>query len=467
MFVALLYLWVGIAAHGWDRVWALGGGVIILAAVAVARRSFIAALTLLVIGALPLALSTWWSIATPVLAILAVILGWFAIRNVTRQSSPPREHRFPDIPRRPDSVSGGTSEQPLEPWLVSETEYPRAGTIGEQLQFLLRYAILAPSGHNTQPWLFRIVDDTVELYADRSRALPVVDPDDRELIISCGAALATLEIAIQHFGHPAVLDVAPDPGNADLLARITVAGVELAPRRRSHDRPHEDELFAAITQRHSNRSAFRDRDVPPWLDRRMVTDASSHGVWLCLVRGENRAAVADLIAEGDRIQMADKRFRRELAAWVHPNRSRTRDGMRGYGFGSANLMSYAGPQVIRSFDLGKGQAAKDHELAQHSPLLAVVGTPRDDQNAWLSCGRALQRALLQARAADVWSSHLNQPIEVEELRPRLAQLVGRAGEYPQLLLRFGFGSAVKAQPRRTVEEVTVETLPASADGVGQ
>ncbi len=82
--VALLYLWVGIAAHGWDRVWGLGGGVIILAAVAVARRSFAAALTLLVTGALPLAVSTWWSIATPVLAILALVLGWFAIRNVTR-----------------------------------------------------------------------------------------------------------------------------------------------------------------------------------------------------------------------------------------------------------------------------------------------------------------------------------------------------------------------------------------------
>ncbi len=364
-------------------------------------------------------------------------------------------------------MSGGSSEQTLEPWLVSDTDYPRTGTIGEQLQFLLRYAILAPSGHNTQPWLFRIVDDTVELYADRARALPVVDPDDRELIISCGAALATLEIAIRHFGHPAVLDVAPDPGNADLLARITVADVEPTRRPRRHDRPYEDELFAAIAQRHSNRNAFWDRDVPGWLDQRMVIDASSHGVWLCLVRGENRAAVADLVAEADRIQMADKRFRRELAAWVHPNRSRTRDGMRGYGFGSTDLMSYAGPQVIRSFDLGKGQAAKDHELAQHSPLLAVFGTPRDDQQAWLSCGRALQRALLQARAAGVWSSHLNQPVEVEELRPRLAQIVGRPGEYPQLLLRFGFGSAVKAQPRRTVEEVTVEALPTSADGVGQ
>ena len=82
--VALLYLWIGVAAHGWDRVWGLAGGLLILTAVAVARRSVPIAITLLVIGALPLAIATWWSIATPMLGILAVVLGWTAIRNVSR-----------------------------------------------------------------------------------------------------------------------------------------------------------------------------------------------------------------------------------------------------------------------------------------------------------------------------------------------------------------------------------------------
>lgn len=63
-----------------------------------------------------------------------------------------------------------------------------AASLSEKLHFLLRYAILAPSGHNSQPWLFKIVgnNNIIEVYADRSRALPLVDPDERELIISCG-----------------------------------------------------------------------------------------------------------------------------------------------------------------------------------------------------------------------------------------------------------------------------------------
>jgi hypothetical protein len=82
--VALLYLWVGLAASGGDRVFGLAGGLLILVAVAVAPRSATAAITLLLIGALPLAVVTWWSIVTPVLAILALILGLAAIRNVSR-----------------------------------------------------------------------------------------------------------------------------------------------------------------------------------------------------------------------------------------------------------------------------------------------------------------------------------------------------------------------------------------------
>lgn len=343
----------------------------------------------------------------------------------------------------------GDSDRPLEPWAISERDFPAGGTAAQRLRFLLGYAILAPSGHNTQPWLFRVVDEAVEVRADRTRALPVVDPDDRALIISCGAALGTLRIASRRFGRRAVVELMPDGGDEDLLARVSLAEGEPA-------REDEKELFGAIAKRRSNRQAFADRDLPGPLVERLVSDARDEGVWLDSVRGDDRAPVAELVAEGDRVQMADRRFRRELAAWIHPNRSRSRDGMRGYGFGFGELMSHAGALVIRSFDLGKGQAARDRELAAGSPLLAVLGTNADEPSAWLAAGQALQRVLLRARGAGVWSSFLNQPIEVPELRPRLAELAGRPGTHPQLLLRFGYGPEVRPEPRRPVEDVLVE-----------
>src|ERR1041385_7649236 len=109
---------------------------------------------------------------------------------------------------------------PLDAWNVSADDFPVDGTSEEKLWFLIRYAVLAPSTHNTQPWLFRIHGNVLELFADDSRALPVIDPDHRELIISCGAALFHLRVAIEYFGHSCQCEILPEPDNPALLARV-------------------------------------------------------------------------------------------------------------------------------------------------------------------------------------------------------------------------------------------------------
>ena len=87
-------------------------------------------------------------------------------------------------------------------WSVDPRGFPGDGSPEEQLAFALGYAVLAPSGHNTQPWRFRIHGDVVEVRADRTCALPVLDPADRELILSCGAALFFLRIALRGVFRP-------------------------------------------------------------------------------------------------------------------------------------------------------------------------------------------------------------------------------------------------------------------------
>ena len=120
------------------------------------------------------------------------------------------------------------------------------------------------------------------------------------------------------------------------------------------------------------------------------------------------------------------------------------------------MSGYAGPLIIRTFDLGKGRAAKDWDIAVFSPVLAVLGTYADAPHDWLTAGQALASVLLRARAEDVWASFLNQPIEVPDLRPRLCSVVGREG-FPQLLLRMGYGTEVEATPRRPLKEFIVRS----------
>lgn len=317
-----------------------------------------------------------------------------------------------------------------------------------QLRALVASAILAPSGHNSQPWLFHIPLNCafVELYADRSRALPVLDPDDRELVMSCGSALYALRLAARHAGFTDLVEVMPDPDDGDLLARLRL-GAPYAPTS-------EDEaLYEALAARRTNRRAFLTRSLPEALLPELEHAASAEGAVLTLLRTpEERFRAAALVAEGDRIQGSDRAFRRELAAWLHPNRAATRDGIPGHAIGLGDWASYLGPLAVRTFDWGDGRAARDQELALGSPLMALLWTVEDDQRAWIAAGEALQRVLLRATVDGVSASFLNQPVEVPALRARLGKEFGAAGAV-QCLLRLGYGPDVPSTPRRPLDDV--------------
>jgi hypothetical protein len=332
-----------------------------------------------------------------------------------------------------------------DPWSVSEDDFPAGAPFAEQFAFLLNYAVLAPSSHNTQPWRFRVCEEFVELFADRSRGLPVVDPDDRALTISCGAALFHLRLAMRYYGLGDACELLPT-SDSDLLAHVRVSGIPA-------ETTDVQAMFRAILKRRTNRQVFESRDVPDSVLVDLQAAAKREGASLVIVRGDyRRTVIVDLIAAGDRAQLSNKSFRRELAAWVRPNHSNANDGIPGYGFGFSDVVALTGPFVIRTFDLGNFQAARDRELAEGSPVIAAITTAGDLPINWLAAGQALARVLLLARANRVWASFLNQPIEVEALRPQVREALDLDG-YPQLILRMGYAPEVRPTPRRAVEEV--------------
>jgi len=327
-----------------------------------------------------------------------------------------------------------------------EEDFPTCGLPVEKWKFLLAYAILAPSSHNSQPWLFHIHDSVVELHADLSRACRKVDPQDRELIMSCGCALFHLRVAMRHFGCLGIVEIMPRGGQGNLLARISL-GEQLEAS------PENAILFHAIPKRRTNRQPFRSIPLPPYLQTVLQVAAEKESATLTFASDDDvKRQMADLIAEGDRRQWANKAFRGELAKWVHASHSKRRDGIPGFACGVSSLMPYLGPLVVRTFDMGAGQAASNHELATGSPGLAVLSTDADTTRDWLAAGEALARVLLRARAENVWGSFLNQPIEVPSLRMNIPHIIGRPG-FPHAVLRFGFADDIKPTPRREVENV--------------
>lgn len=354
---------------------------------------------------------------------------------------------YPNI--EPTKVELPTRSNGLDPWRVSEFHYPFYGDAAAKLTYCVRYAILAPSSHNTQPWHFAVDRNEVALYADRTRCLPIVDPDDRELMINCGAALANLCIAIRHFGHEGEVTRCQLPNDADLIATVRFG-------REHKPTCQEKILFQTIPMRRTNRRAFEETAISCSLLRELCKMCAEQGVTLTDVCDPQRKlAIAGLVGEGDRRQMANPAFRTELAHWIRPTKAQTHDGIPCHAQNLPKVLDIAAPfvsRLVRTFDMGDFTAARDTDLASACAALAVLSTPRDTPTDWLAAGNALEHVLLAARAAGVWTSFLNQPIEVPDLRSALGEVTGCPGT-PQLLLRMGYGRECEPTPRRGLDEV--------------
>lgn len=353
--------------------------------------------------------------------------------------------RHPDNPGPETPLAMKTNFPP--PWNTQAENFPRDGTLAEKWEFVVRYASMAPSSHNTQPWQFRVRQDVLELHADRSRACPVVDPTDRELVISCGCALFHLKTALRHFNALGRIDILPEP-NPNLLARIHWGS-------EGESLPHQRALFDAIPLRRTNRQPFHDQSIPPAFIPVLKTAAASESALLQVLSDEqSRVDLAILIAAADRTQWSNPAFRLELSHWVHATHSQRLDGIPGYATGVDDFLSGAGPVVVRTFDLGDGEAAHDEELALGSPALAILSSAQDTPRHWIATGQALASVLLHARVEGIWASYLNQPIEIPELRAHLARQLNIIG-WPQIILRLGYADAVQPTPRRPTDELWI------------
>lgn len=332
------------------------------------------------------------------------------------------------------------------PWTAFDEAFPHDAPTAERLRFLLHYALLAPSSHNTQPWRFRIGEDTVELFADRERALPVLDPMGRELTISCGASLAHFTVAARHFGYLTNVSLLPEPSSPNLLARVSLGARQ--PSTRGADR-----LFYAMARQRAHSLAFSPRPLPPALRTALVSAASRAGIWCDDVDEPwKREIVANLVAEGDIALFADPAFRRELARWTRSGPTRRVDGMPAHVLGLGRAASYVAPLVVQRFDFGRQQADQHRRQILEAPLVLLLGTTADDARAWLTTGIALTDLLLLAYAEGVSAAFMNQPVEVVTLRNRLTSWLQSQG-CPQMILRLGYGSPVDPAQRRPLAEV--------------
>ena len=214
----------------------------------------------------------------------------------------------------------------------------------------------------------------------------------------------------------------------------------------------EERLFRAISRRHTDRRTPAERSVPEPVVAELARTVAAEGARLHVVGNPaSRLEISDLVARGERRLMADPAFRDELASWVR--RESEGDGIPGHALGFPDIATPLVATLMRRFDLGRGQAERDREIALHAPLLVVLATAGDGTADWLAAGRALDRMLLAATGHGLSAAFLNYPVQVPELREGVRQVLA-TDDHPQLLLRLGLATPVdRPTPRRSLDAV--------------
>lgn len=309
---------------------------------------------------------------------------------------------------------------------------------------LLRYATLAANGHNTQPWLFRLTGDTIDILPDPGRRTPVVDPDGHHVFVSLGCAAENLVIAARATSHTCEIDDVP---TGDRAARIVLSPGPVRP----------DPLFDAIPLRQSTRTDYDGRAVPAADLDALQRAAAEPGVQTALITGRREIGqIRDLVLSGNSAQLADPTFVRELRDWIRFNSRaamETGDGLFAAASGNPVLPGWLGRLA---FDMTFTVSAENDKYARHidsASGIAVFTGDKADPSHWIKVGRACQRFALAATSLGLKHAFINQPVEVAQLRPALAALIGQPGKRPDIVMRFGYGPLLPFSPRRPVSAV--------------
>jgi nitroreductase len=316
----------------------------------------------------------------------------------------------------------------------------------ETMRSSVTLATRAPSIHNSQPWRWRLGETSIHLYADQSRHLPVTDPDQRDLLLSCGATLHHLRVALAAEGWGTIVHRLPNPSEPDHLAAL-----ETVPRQATDD---DIALATAITRRRTDRRRFSSWPIPATVLGLLVIKAQQQGAILSSANDpEIRAELVSAIAEAARQQEADADYTSELASWSGA-RLGSREGVPAANVPPAQI--WHRDTTMRDFPHGELRQPAD-ETEEDGAELLVLATSSNDTMSRLRAGEAMSAIMLGATDCRLATCPLSQPLEIRETLTLVRDTVLDGSAFPQLVLRVGWPPVgypeLPQTPRRAVDDV--------------
>lgn len=311
-------------------------------------------------------------------------------------------------------------------WSLCAGDFPAQGAIREKLRFFARFGVLAPSVHNSQPWLISVSDGGVRIAPDAARALPVADPDGAYRRMSLGMCAENIAIAARWFGFAVATRF-----EADGTVHFNIGPGAV---------PEQDISPDTIVARLSDKRPYLDREAPASVlheiaDSVSAADATVHFV----TTAAGKRAVIDAHHRAIDITTSNSAFVRELSSQLRANTTQQMRGMPGFVADIATLPSIIVPPLLQVYPplLRKLVADEADRVVAHSAgfgmILSDVHTPDGDVNV----GRAYQRVALLLRGAGMVDAMITAAVSFDDIRLHLQRALGLGREI-RLLFRFGY-----------------------------
>ena len=168
--------------------------------------------------------------------------------------------------------------------------------------------------------------------------------------------------------------------------------------------------------------------------------------------------ILDLVLQGNRTQLNDAAFVKELKQWLRFSAGEaveTGDGLYSITSGNPSIPRWLGSPLFEILVTDKGENDKYAEQTRSSSGIAVFVSDVDDKAHWIEAGRCYERFALQATSMGIRNAMLNQAVEVPLMRRELADFLGLKGGRPDLVVRFGRGNKMPQSLRRPLDAVLV------------
>ena len=299
---------------------------------------------------------------------------------------------------------------------------------------VLFHASLAPSGHNAQPWLVRVLEpNRLLIGTTRDRWLPAVDPVNRELFLSLGCFLENLIVTARHRGLD--LDyrtVGATPGDTEVLE------VTLRPAQRSSF------VLDAILQRrcvrsHHQAQELRSADVQalsaPFGDQlAFFPSGSAQARWL-----------AEATVEANRVQANRDPAQEELSRWIRWSDDDAREHRNGLTTTSMEITGLSGwymrhfmnPSSAMTADFRERGVARVREQVQSCGGWLVITSPAASVAALVETGRMFERMWLGCRERMLAIHPMSQVLEETPFRDLVNEQLGVTG-HVQFVVRASY-----------------------------